>query len=73
MSEPEEDLRSTAEDVAADAARLLIIEAEKAHLDPGDPRADELSAEAVRLARRLVPKTVAQRELTDAAGPTGEG
>ena len=67
MSELNGDLRATAEDISADAARLQEIEEEKARLDPSDPRVAELSAESERLARRLVPKTAAQRELADAA------
>jgi hypothetical protein len=67
MSELERDLRATAEDVAADAARIQEIEEEKARLDPSDPRVVELAAESEQLARRLVPKTAAERELADAA------
>lgn len=67
MSDLERDLRATAEDVAADAARIQEIEEEKARLDPSDPRVAELSAESQGLAERLVPKTVAERELADAA------
>lgn len=67
MSELKGDLRATAEDIAADAARLQAIEEEKVRLEPSDPRVAQLSAESERLARRLVPKTAAQRELADAA------
>jgi len=63
VDEAEEDLRSTAEAIARDAERLAAIEREKAILDPSDPRMIELSAEAEELARRLVPKTVAEAEL----------
>jgi hypothetical protein len=75
MAEPdlEGDLRATAEDIAADAAQLRAIEEEKAALDPEDPRVQELSAQSERLARRLVPKTVAEREITDAIGDTSTG
>ncbi|HET9084484.1 MAG TPA: hypothetical protein VFN41_08780 [Candidatus Limnocylindrales bacterium] len=67
MSDLEGDFRATSEDIAADAARLNEIEEEKTHLDPGDPRAQELAEESERIARRLVPKTVAEREMTDQA------
>ncbi len=67
MSDVERDLRATAEDVAADAARIQEIEEEKSRLAASDPRVAELSAESERLARRLVPKTAAERELADAA------
>lgn len=66
VSELEGDLRATAEDIAADAAKLKEIEEQKADLDPADPHVRELSAEGERLARQIVPKTVAERELTDA-------
>ena len=67
MSDLAGDFRATSEDIAADAARLKEIEEEKTHLDPGDPRAQELAEESERIARRLVPKTVAEREMTDEA------
>ena len=65
MPDLEGDLRATAEDIAADAAEIKAIEEVKVELDPEDPRVRELSAEGERLARRLVPKAVAERELTD--------
>ena len=71
MSDLEGDFRATSEDIAADAARLREIEEQKAQLDPADPRAQELSAESERIARRLVPKTVAEREITDEANGGG--
>jgi hypothetical protein len=67
MSDLEGDLQATAEDIAADAARLKEIEEEKARLDPSDPRVAELAAEGEGLAGRLVPKTAAERELADEA------
>jgi len=68
VSDLEGDLRATAEDIAADATKLKEIEEKKADLDAGDPLVRELSDESERLARRMVPKTVAERELTDAIG-----
>ena len=67
MSDLEGDLRATAEDIAADAARLKEIEEEKSRLSPSDPRVKVLSAESEAIARRLVPKTVAEREISDIA------
>jgi hypothetical protein len=70
MSNRDDDLRATADDIAADAARLAAIEEEKAGLDAGDPRMVELSIESERLARRLVPKTNAELDLaTEAQTP----
>lgn len=65
MSETENDLRSTAEDIAAEAARLASIEVEKTRLDARDPRIADLSSESERIVRHLVPKTIAERELVD--------
>ena len=65
MPDLQGDLRATAEDIAADAAELKAVEEEKASLDAEDPRVQELSAKGERLARQLVPKTVAERELTE--------
>ena len=59
-----DDLRATTEDLAADARRLEEIETQKGSLDPSDPRAAELAAEGERLAREILPKTIAQREIT---------
>lgn len=68
MPDLEGDLRATAEDIAADATRLKEIEETKADLDPADPLTETLSRESERIARRIVPKTVAQRELAEAIG-----
>jgi hypothetical protein len=71
MSDLDGDLHATAEDIEADAARLKEIEAQKAGLDAGDPLVAKLSREGEALAKRLVPKTIAERELTDAAAEAG--
>lgn len=72
-SDLEGDLQATAEDIAADAAHLKAIEEKKASLDPDDPEVQELSAKSEQLARQLVPKTVAEREITDAIGKASGG
>lgn len=72
-SDLEGDLKATAEDIAADAAKIKAHEEEKADLDPEDPRVKELSVESERLARQLVPKTVAEREITDAISEASTG
>jgi hypothetical protein len=61
----EGDLRATAEDIASDASELTSIEKEKAGLQADDPRLAELSRRGERLARRILPKTIAERELVD--------
>ena len=63
MTETGDDLRATSEDVVADAERLRFIEERKQSLPPDDPELIPLSEEAERIARGLVPKTVAQKEL----------
>ncbi len=70
MSDLDDDLRATADSIAADAERLAAIEIEKESLDAADPRMVELSAESQQLARRLVPKTTAELELAT-EGQTG--
>jgi hypothetical protein len=66
----DDDLRATADDIAADATRLAAIEEEKAGLDATDPRMLALSIEGERLARRLAPKTKAELDLaTEAQTP----
>jgi hypothetical protein len=59
----EQDLRATEDSVQADAAELAAIEKKKSELDPGDPKVDRLSAEAVELADQVARKTRAQRDL----------
>jgi len=68
----EGDFHATSEDIAADAARLKEIEEEKSRLDPTDARVQALSEESEAIARRLVPKTVAEREMTDLVNGGGD-
>lgn len=65
MPRLEDDVRSTAQDIAADAAELQETEEQKIRLRPEDPRMGGLARKSERIARRLVPKTAAQRELAD--------
>jgi hypothetical protein len=62
-SAAEHDLRATADAVRDDLRRLGAIEAEKIALAPEDPRVDQLSDEAVRLAERIRRETGAEREI----------
>lgn len=68
MDPLEEDLRATAGSIEADADRLAAIEDEKRLLGSDDPRLLELSVEAESIARRLVPKTIAERALAAESG-----
>jgi hypothetical protein len=63
MDELEEDLRATAQSIEFDADRLAAIEDEKKTLGSADPRLLELSREAESIAKRLMPKAVAERAL----------
>ena len=63
MDDLEEDIRATAHSIETDADRLASIEDEKKLLESGDPRLLELSREAERISKRLVPQTVAERAL----------
>jgi hypothetical protein len=63
MDPLEEDLRATAGSIEADADRLAAIEDEKKLLDSDDPQLVALSAEAEAIARRLLPKTIAESAL----------
>jgi len=63
MSDRDMDLRATAEDLAADAARLEEIEETKARLGTQHADAVALADEALTLARRMVGKTAAERDL----------
>ena len=47
------------------------MEREKATLEADDPRMADLSAEAERLAQRLVPLTAAETDLVAEARPVG--
>ena len=70
MPDLEDDLRATADEIAADAARLAEIEEEKLGLDANDPRMVALSAESQRIAASLIPKTAAELELAIEAQPS---
>ena len=67
MTETGDDLRATSEAIVADAERLREIEERKQELPEGHPDLPGLSAEAEKVARGIVPKTVAERELADEA------
>jgi len=71
MSEIEDDLRTTAEAVIADAGLLQAIEQEKLALDADDPRLPVLSKEAMDTAVRLHVEVSMEREL--AAEASGRG
>ena len=65
MTDAMQDLRSTADDLAADAERLRQIEELKGSMAPDDPRLVDLAEEAERLARHMAAKASAERELAE--------
>jgi hypothetical protein len=65
MTNPKDDLRATMDDVAADSDELEAIEGRKKELEPGDPRIAKLSEDAERVARGLLAKTQAERDLVE--------
>jgi hypothetical protein len=72
VSDLEEDLRATAEDLHEDAKNLEAIEEEKERLDPRDPRTAALSEEGERVARDIVTKAGVERRLVDEANRPDE-
>jgi hypothetical protein len=73
MSDLEDDLKATAEDIAADASELQDIEEEKARLEADDPRMPGLARRSERIVRRILPKATVQKELIDSAQDNGGG
>ena len=69
MADVDDDLQATTETIAADAERLTAVEREKSTLEADDPRMTDLSAEAERLAQRIVPLTAAESDLVAEARP----
>jgi hypothetical protein len=67
MSERDDALRATTDDLIADAEELEALERRKASLEPDDPRQDALAVKAEALVRTMVPKAAAQREIV--SGP----
>ena len=68
MSEREDALQATAEDLIADAEELKALERQTSSMSPDDPRQDALADEAVDLVRDMVPKAVAQQEIVKEDG-----
>ena len=73
MTDPIDDLRATADDLAADADRLKQIEQKKAALEHGDPELVELSDEAERLTEDMAAKAKIQSQLAEDATDGGDG
>lgn len=70
-----DDLAATAESIREDARRVIAIEDEKQDLDIDDPRLDELSHDAERLAGQIQRKSRIERQIAgieDGVEPPGE-
>lgn len=65
MSDPQQDLRATADSIRRDAEQVAILEEQKTVLDPADPRLAGISEKVERLAAGLQDKAVAERELVE--------
>jgi hypothetical protein len=65
MSDLGDDLKATAEAIAADAEELRDVEEEKTQLEPEDPETARLTREAERIGRRIVPKILVERQIND--------
>ncbi len=65
MAEPREDLRSTEESILRDAEQVKSLEADKAALDPADPRVPQLSEQIEGVTAGLEVKATAERELSE--------
>jgi hypothetical protein len=70
LSDLASDIRVTAQDVAADAARIAEIEATKASLPVTDPRLPELAVESQALAAKVALTTKVETALVREAQPT---
>lgn len=70
--ERQEDLAATSASLQEDADRVAQIEEEKQGLSIGDPRLEDLSVEAERIAGDLQRKSRVERDLSEGgeAGPT---
>ena len=64
-AERRDDLEATSESLREDAQRVVDIEDEKQHLDAADPRLDELSVDAERLAGQVQQKSRIERDLAE--------
>ncbi|CAN5615835.1 hypothetical protein BH23CHL7_BH23CHL7_07920 [soil metagenome] len=67
MSDRDEDLKATAEDLIDDAEQLKRVEAQKLRLRPGDPKLDHLAEQASAIIRRMKPKGDAEEALVTEA------
>jgi type II secretory pathway component PulJ len=73
MSEVEEDLKSLAETLSAEAERLRRLQREMATLEADDPRLPALAEKTEALAHRLSTMTVVESELSAEVADAARG
>ena len=71
-AERRDDLAATSDALREDAERVVKIEDEKQHLDARDPRVDELSREAERIAGQVQQKSRIERDLAESLNEDDE-
>ena len=71
MSEAEDDLRTTAQSIAADAERLKQVEEAKTELAVDDPKLGDLTEKAERIIDEISAKGVLQSALVEELQPEG--
>lgn len=67
MSDMGSRLRSTSDALLADLEQLETLERRKRELDPGDPEITDLAASVEEIARRVLGRSVRQREIASIA------
>jgi hypothetical protein len=68
VSDVQDDLRSTADSIAADSERLKQVEQAKTELPGDDPALADLAAEATQLIDEMAAKATVQSSLVEEAG-----
>ena len=73
LSDLEEDIRATADDIASDAARIIEAEEEKVELPADDPRRAALAREVETLTAGQAAKARVESGLVDQAAAAAKG
>jgi hypothetical protein len=73
MSDKQDDLRATAEDLIVDAERLKHVEERKLELDADDPKVERLADEGEQIVEEMLPKAGLQRQIAEEPEAGGAG
>jgi hypothetical protein len=65
MSDKQDDLRATADDLIVDAERLKHVEERKLELDKDDPQVERLADEGEQIVEEMLPKAKLQRQIAE--------